>query len=670
MSRPTLQHLQIGGLISQAGGDPWAVDDSLQAGSPTQINFLAQAFHSAAGSATSAEDAFVTARQHFEQYNRENGEQPINNSAEVQRVKDGLHATHQQLGQIAADLESIAAALAQARAASLANITALNANLIVLDARIGVYLEQERQGHDHGADIAQCRALAEADTETALHNATVIRNGYSKTLQQALTNLRVRDGYDPDAALGEFDADAPAPPPGPVPDDPTQFNDYWNSLTPGQKDWLYNADHNIGNHPGMPCDPPDHLGYDHYNKLHLADELNRAQGAAAQAEALKNQHPDWAAGNDIPRPNEPGAIFDDRVAYENWQRQYDAARDGAKYLPDLQAVDAAVRASPDRKLMLLDTQSGTQARAATAVGDPDKATHVSVTTPGLNTTVHGGIGGMTEEATNLRQEALRQLALTPGHATDSVSTIAWIGYDPPQVPGFDDKTASLSGIWGVTHDDLARAGAHDLARFYDGIQASHLGGPADLTAIGHSYGSLTTGLALQEPGDHGVSRRCSTDPPESQPPHRSSCSCTPARSTRWKPPMIRFSGSTTPGRWDRASRSWALTSTTSWAISDRTRPPTPNSPDWPPVPRVCPTGMAAPSCCRKRTATAITRVSPTAEACGRPTTTSPRSWRVSATRRFEEIDVSPHVPTPAATMPVRCLGHRRTNRRMSRVPAL
>jgi Alpha/beta hydrolase len=27
-----------------------------------------------------------------------------------------------------------------------------------------------------------------------------------------------------------------------------------------------------------------------------------------------------------------------------------------------------------------------------------------------------------------------------------------------------------------------------------------------LTAIGHSYGSLTTGLALQEPGDHGVSR--------------------------------------------------------------------------------------------------------------------------------------------------------------------
>jgi hypothetical protein len=96
--------------------------------------------------------------------------------------------------------------------------------------------------------------------------------------------------------------------------------------------------------------------------------------------------------------------------------------------------------------------------------------------------------------------------LDPGHEADTVSAIAWIGYDPPQVPGFDDRGASLAGLWGVSHDDVARAGAHDLARFYDGIQASHLGGPADLTAIGHSYGSLTTGLALQEPGDHGVSR--------------------------------------------------------------------------------------------------------------------------------------------------------------------
>ncbi|MGV0625697.1 putative alpha/beta hydrolase [Mycolicibacter minnesotensis] len=505
MSRPRLQHLKIAELIAQAGGDPWAVDDSLQAGSPTQIDFLAQAFHSAAGSATAAEQTFRTAREHFTQYNRENGEQPINNGAEVRRVKEGLHATKEQLGRIAADLETIAAALAQARADSRANITALNANLEGLDHLVGHYLDLESQGHDYDAEIDQCCRQAKDDTATALHNGTDIRSTYSKALQQALTNLRVNDGYDPDAQLREFDADAPAPPPGPVPEDPKQFNEYWNSLTPGQKDWLYNADHSIGNHPGMPCDPPDHLGYDHYNRLHLADELARAQGAAAQADALKNQHPDWAAGNNIPRPNQPGAIFADRVAYEKWQRKYDAARGGAKYLPDLQSVDAALRASPDRKLMLLDTQSGKQAHAAIAVGDPDKATHVSVTAPGLNTTVHGGIESMAGEAARVRAESLSQLERA-GRGDESVSSIAWIGYDTPQVPGFEDRGTSLVGLWDVAHDDLAKAGAHDLARFYDGIQASHLGGPVDLTAIGHSYGSLTTGLALQEPGDHGVSR--------------------------------------------------------------------------------------------------------------------------------------------------------------------
>ena len=208
MSRPTLQHLHVDDLVAQAGGDPWAIDDSLQAGSPTQINFLAQAFHSAAGSATAAEESFRTAQEHFTQYNRENGEQPINNGAEVQRVKDSLHATNEQLGQIAADLETIAAALAQARATSRGNIKSLNENLQTADYLIGHYLDLESQGLNRDADIEEVRRAAKADTETALHNETFIRNDYSKTLKQALTNLRVKDGYDPDVAVRKFDADS------------------------------------------------------------------------------------------------------------------------------------------------------------------------------------------------------------------------------------------------------------------------------------------------------------------------------------------------------------------------------------------------------------------------------------------------------------------------------
>lgn len=285
----------------------------------------------------------------------------------------------------------------------------------------------------------------------------------------------------------------------PLPEHPGQFHDLWAQLTPEEKDWLYSRRHDIGNHDGMPT-----VDRDHYNRLALADQLGSARAAAARADALRARHPDWAQGRNIPHPNDPGAIFTDRLDYEAWQGQYDAAVSGTRYLADLQAVDIAVKGK-DRRLMLLDTKTGRQTHAAIAVGDPDTATHVSVTTPGLNTTVHAGIGTMADEASRLRDEALRHLRNIGGHQRDTVCAIAWIGYDAPQIPGWDDAGRSLAGAWDISHDALARAGAHHLARFYDGLTAAHHGVPAQLTAIGHSYGSLTTGLALQEPGNHPVS---------------------------------------------------------------------------------------------------------------------------------------------------------------------
>ncbi|BBX86926.1 MULTISPECIES: hypothetical protein [Mycolicibacterium] len=46
-----------------------------------------------------------------------------------------------------------------------------------------------------------------------------------------------------------------------LPDDPKQFNELWNKLTPEEKDWLYPQGHNVGNHPGSRFfDGADHLG--------------------------------------------------------------------------------------------------------------------------------------------------------------------------------------------------------------------------------------------------------------------------------------------------------------------------------------------------------------------------------------------------------------------------
>ncbi|MGB6164163.1 MAG: alpha/beta hydrolase [Pseudonocardiaceae bacterium] len=74
-----------------------------------------------------------------------------------------------------------------------------------------------------------------------------------------------------------------------------------------------------------------------------------------------------------------------------------------------------------------------------------------------------------------------------------VTTVTWIGYEAPQWGELTDPSHS------VALDNAAKAGAANLDGFLNGIGASHdvANRPLHLTALGHSYGSLTTGIALQ-----------------------------------------------------------------------------------------------------------------------------------------------------------------------------
>lgn len=69
----------------------------------------------------------------------------------------------------------------------------------------------------------------------------------------------------------------------PLPRDPKEFAKFWRSLTKEQKDYLYNKDHNIGHHPGMPAGDADDPGADYYNRLNLADQLPQAEATDATA---------------------------------------------------------------------------------------------------------------------------------------------------------------------------------------------------------------------------------------------------------------------------------------------------------------------------------------------------------------------------------------------------
>ncbi|MDT0349806.1 alpha/beta hydrolase [Pseudonocardia charpentierae] len=148
----------------------------------------------------------------------------------------------------------------------------------------------------------------------------------------------------------------------------------------------------------------------------------------------------------------------------------------------LDAVRATISGS-DRRLLLLDLDLA-RPRAAVAVGDVDAAEHVAVLTPGFGNTVRGDLTGVADQADALRARSLAALDGAGRHG-ESVAAVAWLGYDVPV------------GLLGVGTPDAARAGGADLARFYEGVDASRRTDP-HLTALGHSYGSLTTGYALQQ----------------------------------------------------------------------------------------------------------------------------------------------------------------------------
>ncbi|MDQ3761622.1 MAG: alpha/beta hydrolase family protein [Actinomycetota bacterium] len=160
-------------------------------------------------------------------------------------------------------------------------------------------------------------------------------------------------------------------------------------------------------------------------------------------------------------------------------------------LASLDRIEATLGQSGERQLLLLDL-SGERAAAAVAVGNVDTADHVAVFTPGLGSTVDGDLERYDDNMDRLRQQAETESRRYGDRG--SVAAVTWIGYQAPQ-PGFEGFNPFDSDS--VLQDDSARAGRADLADFYRGIDASRTTDP-HLTALGHSYGSTTTGLALQE----------------------------------------------------------------------------------------------------------------------------------------------------------------------------
>ncbi len=204
-------------------------------------------------------------------------------------------------------------------------------------------------------------------------------------------------------------------------------------LTPQQRDELTTIDPGaVGSLDGA---PPE-LRYD-ANRTLIAAEIEKLEILAATIE--------------------PGASAPMRAIKEGLVEQSDEYRTWL---------------SEKRQILLFDPSD--DGRIVEVFGDLESARHIAVVVPGMANDIGNFIepGGLRSDAVALRDAA----------HDEAVATIAWLGYDTPDLIGAASRRA-------------AAAAAPDLARHVAGLDPN---GSRSITVIAHSYGSVTAGLAAAE----------------------------------------------------------------------------------------------------------------------------------------------------------------------------
>lgn len=237
--------------------------------------------------------------------------------------------------------------------------------------------------------------------------------------------------------------------------------------------------------------------------------MNAAWWAALserERQQLIAQHPEWVGNRDGVRASDRSKANLNLLEQEkrSFATELDRLKreDGdsdeiARLEQRLKALDSitGMMHNPDgslntnRQLMSLD-MTGDHPKAAIANGDVDTAQHVAVFTPGMNSTVDGNMNGYVNDMQGVRHSA--EDMLRRAGDMSNVATVTWIGYEPSS---FDDNGSLL----GLATGENADVGGDKLAKFDQGINASRTADP-HFTALGHSQGSIVTGISLTHGG--------------------------------------------------------------------------------------------------------------------------------------------------------------------------
>jgi pimeloyl-ACP methyl ester carboxylesterase len=125
-----------------------------------------------------------------------------------------------------------------------------------------------------------------------------------------------------------------------------------------------------------------------------------------------------------------------------------------------------------------------------AFGDPVSATHTAVVVPGITN------DAATIDLQSLGAISLQAAATARTSRSVRTSTIAWMGYDAPSHPALHGgrlDPRELRDLVRTIGEDAAEDGGHELVDFVDELRETNP--HTDVTVVGHSYGSTTTGHA-------------------------------------------------------------------------------------------------------------------------------------------------------------------------------
>lgn len=261
---------------------------------------------------------------------------------------------------------------------------------------------------------------------------------------------------------------------GELPSDPAQLDTLWRTLSPTEKDALFEHDPFIGNRDGI-----SQLDRDHYNRLNLQSMQEQAH------------------------------------------REGDLDR--AASLDGISRSLASADGQPQRFLSLLDDEG----HVAVAINNPDTAPNVTTYVPGTGS----GLGSL--ESDTGRAQVMYDQARIAG-APESTSVITWLGYTaPPEIPdaagiGYADRGApALDGFQDglrVTHDGERSYNVvlgHSYGTTLVGDAASH-GRTLDAdalvfvaspgTSVNHVTDLSLTGISDDEIGNHVFATSSERDP--------------------------------------------------------------------------------------------------------------------------------------------------------------